>query len=213
MTAAQADSGRPRPVERFKPTSGALLGWTGLVCAAVAIVYCAFAVHTVTGLRVALGAAVAAVVIWLTQLRPRATAYPHHLVLQNVVRDTAIPLGAIEEVSVRQSLQVYAQDRRHVCIGIGEPLREELKRRRRHQQSLLGSSRWGEFAARAERAAPDQTAMSYPTFVVTRIEELVDEEKRSLAGRDPGRVNRAWAWPELAVLAGTGIAFVASFLL
>jgi hypothetical protein len=213
MRAAHDGSGRPRPVERFKPTSGFLLGWTGLVCAAVAVVYCTFAVHTVTGLRVSLGALFAAVVVWLTQLRPRASVYPHHLVLQNFVRDTAIPLGAIQEVSVRQSLQVYAEDKKHVCIGIGEPVREELKRRRRKQQSMLGSSRWHEFADKAERAAPDQTAMSYATFVATRIEELVDEEKRSLRGSDPDKVNRAWAWPELAVLAVTGFAFVLSFLI
>ena len=40
-----------------------------------------------------------------------------------------------------------------------------------------------EFSEKAELAAPDQTAMSYQTFVVTRIEELVDQAKRELAAR------------------------------
>ncbi len=212
MSASRTDAARPQPVERFKPTTGFFLGWAGLVCAAVAVGYCLVSVHTVTGLRVSLGALFSAVVVWATQLRPRATVYPHHLVLKNSLRDTSVPLGAIEQVSVRESLHVYAGDARHVCIGIGEPIRAELKRRRRKQQSMLGSGRWHEFAEMAERAAPDQTAMSYTTFVVTRIEELVEQEKKELRGAAPGGVRRMWAWSVIGALAVTGLGFLATFL-
>lgn len=213
MSAAPAESAPSKPVERFKPTSGMFVGWAGLVCAAVAIVYCATSVHTVAGLRVALGALVFGIVVWVTQLRPRATAYRHHLVLKNVLRDTSIPLAAIDEVSVRQTLRVFAGDQRHVCVGIGVPVREELRRKRKNRAQLLGTSRWGEFAEKAERAAPDQTGMSYQTFVVTRIGELVEQEKKEHKVAEPGAVRRRWAWPEIAALAVAGVAFLASFLL
>lgn len=213
MSAAPTESAPSKPVERFKPTSGMFLGWAGVACAAVAIVYCALAVHTVTGLRIALGALVFGLVVWITQLRPRATAYPHHLVLKNVLRDTSIPLAAIDEVSVRQTLRVLAGDQRHVCIGIGVPVREELRQRRKNRSQMLGTSRWGEFIEQAERAAPDQTGMSYQTFVVTRIEELVEQEKKQPRSGPQRGVRRVWAWPEIAALAVTVVALLASFLL
>lgn len=213
MSAAGTASRRPGPVERFKPTSGMFSGWAGLVCAAVAVVYCAVGVHSVVGLRVGLGAAFAGIVVWVTQLRPRAVAYPDELLLKNSLRDTSIPLAAIDEVSVRQTLRVTVEDQQHVCIGIGQSAREELRRRRRNTQSLLGQSRWHEFAERADRAAPDQTAMSYQTFVVTRIEELVEQAKKERPDEPPGPVRRTWAWPELAGLAVTGVGFLLSLLL
>ena len=213
MATSHPGADRSRPVERFKPTSGMFIGWAGVVVMAVAVAWTAYAVHTVTGLRVALGAAFFGIVVWATQLRPRAAAYPHHLVLRNSVRDTAIPLRAIDEVAVGQSLHVVAGDKRHVCVGIGNPLRADLKARRRGQRSLLGESRWHEFAERAERAAPEQTAMTYQTFVVTRIEELVEAAKKAPAPEEPQQVTRTWAWPEVAGLVVTGAAFLATFLL
>ncbi len=210
MSAAGTDSARPQPVERFKPTNGIFVGWAGLVSAAVAIVYTALAVHTMTGLRVGLGAVFLAMVVWVTQLRPRATAYTHRLVLKNSLRDTSIPLASIDEVSVRETLRVFAGDQRHVCIGIGRPIRDELRQRRKQRHDLLGTSRWHEFAELAERAAPDQTAMSYQTFVVTRIEELVEQAKKR-PRTEPEDVRRLWAWPELALLAVSGVAFVLTF--
>ena len=52
-----------RPVERFKPTSGHVLGYLGLAVAAFTVVYSAVAVHSVVGLRIATGALFFAVVV------------------------------------------------------------------------------------------------------------------------------------------------------
>jgi hypothetical protein len=208
------------PVERFRPTTGLLTGYAGLALAAFAAVYVVVAVHTVTGLRVALGALFAAVVIWVSQLRPRATAYAERLVLKGALKDTHVPYVAIDEVTVTQMLNVFVGDHRYVCVGIGSSLGSDIRQRakKQRQSSLLesGRSRTREFAEKAEMAAPDQTAMSYPTFVVTRIEELVDHAKRD-ARRD-GKSGRAEvrqrpAVPEVVALAVTGIAFVVSLLL
>jgi hypothetical protein len=58
--------------------------------------------------------------------------------------------------------------------------------------------------------------MSYHTFVVTRIEELVDQAKRELrrsGGSTEGeRVRRPYAVPEIVGLVVTGLAFVVSLL-
>lgn len=199
-------------MERFKPTNGLLVGWFGLAFAAVVVVYCAVAVHTLTGLRVALVAVFCGVGVWMTQLRPRATAYPHHLLLRNAVRDAAIPLAAIEDVSVRQTLRVHTADRRYDCIGIGTSMRDLLGVRRRTPPSLLGEGRMLEYSRKHDRASTAQTGTPYEAFVVNRIGELAERERQapSVARQEP--VRHEWAWPELAVLAASGVAFALTFL-
>ena len=215
MTPSQTPPEHLRPVERFKPTNGLFAGYAGLAAAAVAIGYVALYVHTVTGLRLALGAGFFAVVIWVTQLRPRATAYPRHVVLRNSVRDAHVPYVAVDEVSMSQTLNVWSGGRRYVCIGIGQSLREEIKARRRKEQAS-GGGRLTQFALMAERASTDERAMSYQTFVLTRLEELVDQAKREHR-RDPDATHEpprhVLAWPEVTALAVTGLAFVVSLLL
>ncbi len=204
----------PEPVERFKPTNGMFVGWLGLTLAAAAVLYCAASVHTVTGLRVGLAAVFGGTAVWMTQLRPRATAYPHHLMLRNAVRDTAIPLAAIEEVSVRQTLRVYTDDRRYHCIGIGTSMRELLGVRRRTAPSLLGEGRLLEFSRKHQRASSAETGMAYETFVVNRIGELVERAQQAQQAQQaaPGPVRRTWAWPELGLLAASGLVFALTFL-
>jgi len=70
-----------RPIERFKPTTGIVVGWSGLVLAVVVIAYVALADHSLFGLRLGWGAAFAGVLVWATQLRPRITAYPDALLM------------------------------------------------------------------------------------------------------------------------------------
>lgn len=214
MSTPSGTTARPRPVERFAPTSGLFLGWTGLVCAAVAIGWVLLAVHTVTGLRVALGAAVFAVVVHVTQIRPRAAAYADHLLLRNSLRDTRVPLVAIDEVVVGTALQIWTGDERHVCIGIGKSPRDELKALKRRRVQQVGPSRFQEFKAQAEVAGLDERAMTYQTFVETRIVELVEAARKQPGADQQSRsVRRAWAWPEVAALGVTLAAFLVSFAL
>lgn len=212
MVSLPASSSRAHPVERFKPTSGHLLGYAGLLAAAVAIGYVAWTVHTVGGLRVALGAVFFALLVWVTQVRPRATAYDEHVVLKNAVRDAHVPLAAVDEVAMGQTLNLWVGERRFVCIGIGQSFREEVRARRRREQSL-GTSRMTEFALRAERANNDERATSYQNFVVTRLEELVDHAKRRHGDADLPEPAHRLAWPWVAALAVSGLAFVASLFL
>ena len=209
-----AASARPRPVERFKPTSGQALGWFGLAFAALALVYVVWTVHTTTGVTIALGAVFFGTLIWVTQVRPRATAYQRHVVLKNAVRDHHVPLAAVDEVTIGQTLSLWVGDERYSCIGIGNSIRGDIKERRRRatDEADVGRSRFSELRAKADRANLDERAMSYQTFVVTRLEELVEAAKRELRelGHQPGTPRHTTAWPEVALLAVSGLAFVVS---
>jgi hypothetical protein len=217
MNVARASSARPQPVERFKPTSGQVLGYVGLACAVFALGYVAWTVHNLTGLRIGLGAVLFGAVVWVTQLRPRATAYPHHVLLKNAVRDAHVPLAAVDEVSIGQTLSLWVGESRYTCIGIGNSIRNDVKSRRRAalDEADIGTSRFSELRRKADLAGLDERAMSYQTFVVTRLEELVDQAKREHARTDqqPGRARWTTAWPELAVLVLSGVAFVVSLFL
>ena len=212
------EPGAERVLERFKPTTGMFVGWAGVALAVFAVGYVALTVHTLVGLRIALAAAFAGVLVWVSQLRPRVTAYTGRLKLQGSVRDTLLPYVLIDEVTMGQTLNIWVGERRYVCIGIGRSLVSDMRQRGKaaRQGSLAGKSRSREFSDKAEMAAPDQTAMSYHTFVVTRIEELVDQAKRDLARRggstDGQHVRQPYAVPEIAALAVTGLAFVVSLM-
>lgn len=200
-----------QPVERFKATSGFFAGYTGLAFSAVTVGYMVLSVHTLTGLRVALGMTLFGVVTWMTQLRSRAVAHPDHLLLKNSARDAVIPLTLIDGVTVRQTLNVWVGEKRYVCIGIGTSFRSIFKSRKKSTPSLLGMSRMREFSEMAERAAPDQSAMAYEAFVVTRIEELVEKAKKEAGGdAGPAEDHYSYAWPEITALVVTGTAFVVS---
>lgn len=200
-----------RPVQRFKPTGGLFTGYAGLAAAAVAVGYVAFAVHTATGVSIALGAVFFGLVTWVTQIRPRATAYPRHVVLKNAVRDAHVPYAEIDEISIGQTLNLWVGDVRYICIGIGKSVREEIKSRRR-RETTLGTSRMSELTLMAERASTDERAMSYQTFVVTRLEELVDQAKREPADEPEPPARYVIAWPEVTALLVTGLAFTASLV-
>jgi hypothetical protein len=214
MAGLRRDRGGQRPLERFRPTTGAFAGYAGLAIALFAVVYVAVAVHTVVGLRIALAALFGAAVVWVSQLRPRATAYPETLLLRGSLRDTWIPYLRIEEVALGHALNIWADGRRYVCIGIGLSLGTDMRQRAKKQRepSLLSASRAREFSEKAEMAAPDQTAMSYHTFVVTRIEELVEQARKDAArsgeASAPPEVWQAYAVPEIVALVVTGVAFV-----
>ncbi len=213
MATARGDATSAEPVERFKPTSGMFAGSIGLIFVVVGIVYVSLDVHTVTGLRVGLGLAFIGVVVWITQLRSRAAAYPDTIVLKNSLVDTSVPLRLVDEVSARRTLNVWVGDRRYVCIGIGQPMRAMLKGERRNTQGI-GMRGLQDYAESANRPAADQSAKAYEDFVVTRIEELVEQAKKTATGETGDlRVRRTYAWPEIVVLLLTGSAFVVTLFL
>ena len=201
------------PVERFAPTSGRLMGYVGFALSAAALGYVLVEVHTMTGLRVGLAAAFVAVAVWVTQLRPRAAAYPDTLVLKNSLRDTHIPLRLIDEVSIRHTLNVWVGDQRYVCIGIGQSTRTLVRGRKRASAGVIGMERLDDYAARAEASAANRGHMHYEDFVVSRIRALVAAAKERVGTQSAAEgVRRPVAWPETVALVVLGGAFVVSLL-
>ena len=209
-----SDPTTTEPVERFKPTSGALHGYFGLAICAFGIGYVALAEQTLTGLRIALGLATFAVLVWISTLRPRATLYPEHLLLKNSLVDVRIPLRLVQDIVVTRTLNVWAGGKRYVCIGIGKPLRSLFQGSRASKSAaagLFGAGSLHAYAERGDRVPADQTATGYETFVARRIQEQVDEA-RSTPASAPEKVRHLAAWPEIAALAVTASAFVVSLL-
>lgn len=207
----QGTAGRSRPVERFTPTNGLAAGWCGLVLAAAVIVYAALTEHSTLGLRLALGAALAGVLVWVTQLRPRVTALPDALLMHGSISDVTIPYVLVDEVTMGQTLNVWAGGRRYVCVGIGRSLGYDVRQKFRAQRSggLLGENRAAGFGAEATRL----TGPTYQSFVLSRILDLVAQARRGGAPSSEPEVRKVYAVPELVGLAVTAAAFLVSLML
>jgi hypothetical protein len=212
-------------VERFRPTTGMFVGWTGFVGCIAAIGYVAVARHSLGGLRFALACVLAALVIWVTQLRPRATAYASHLRLHGVLGDTDIPYLAINEVSLGQTLNVFVGRKRYLCVGIGRSVGMEMRQRVRSRGAGQGGGEFAgnrsyQFAGKAETTQVRDQGGSYASFVLGRIEQLVaaarlERDQRVETGDDVEvpPVRRILARAEVGALAVATAAFVLSLLL
>jgi hypothetical protein len=197
-----------RPVQKFKPTTGPVMGYVGLAVCAVAVGVVAISDRDVIGLRVALGAVLMAVVIWLVLLRPRAAAYDDTLVLRGIVSDTTLPLARIDAAVVRHVLVVWIGEDRYTCSGFARSTRSMLKARKRGAMSVLGlhqtDDRMGVVGAGGDIGASGD----YPTFVENRIDDLARSARRD--GGDVPPVRRRWARLEIAALVLSGLAFLLS---
>ena len=126
------------------------------------------------------------------------------------ISDVTIPYVLVDEVTMGQTLNVRAQGRRYVCVGIGRSLGYDVRQKFRAQRSggLLGENRAAGFGVEAGRSGP-----TYPSFVLSRILDLVAEARRGGPPTPEPEVHTRYAVPELAGLAVTGTAFVVSLLL
>lgn len=208
-----------RPVERFRPTTGAFVGWAGIALAVLAIGFVAVAEHSVTGLRVACGAAFGAVLVWVTQLRPRATAYARLLRLHGSLRDVDIPYVLVNQVAMGQTLNVWVGRKRYVCVGIGRSIGMEMRQRVRSRGDGAGGmgNRSYQFAGRQETTVVDNAGTRYEAFVLDRINDLVAaaraEQDRGGPGEPDPAVRHRLAVPEVVALTVTGLGFAVSLLL
>ncbi len=200
----------PAPVEKFRPTNGEILGWGSIAALAVLLVVAVVSEPNLTGVRVALGFAVAMVAVWAVLLRPRATAYADTLVLRNMVSDTHLPLAEVDDVSVRHTLNVWVGEARYVCAGIGRSTRQMTGRRSRGALSAIGLQQADDRMGIAQ-VGQIGSGSDYATFVETRIEDLARSARRDLRG-EPPPVRRLWAVPELAALGLFVAGFAATFV-
>ena len=199
-----------RPVQKFKPTTGPVIGYVGLaVCALVVGVVLTTEQH-VGGVRVALGAVLVAVLIWSALLRPRAAAYDDRLVLRGMLSDTTLPLAAIDAAVVRHLLVVWIGEDRYTCAGIARSTRSMVGRRNPGVMSVLGLQQVDDRMGAVGASGEIGSSGDYATFVETRIEDLAKSARRDGVPGPP--VQRRWAAPELAALALATLAFALSLL-
>ena len=168
---------------RFGPTSGAATGWSGLVICAVVIASAAFMAHSLTGVRLILGALLAAVLIWCFLLRSRVILEPETVVLRNAFMEHAVPYGLIDALAIKTVTCVYVGEKRYVGAGVGHTVRALVRRSLPHREAPPPLPR-GQLNAAA-----------IPDFVEARI-----RERMRLASRGEGRVTRRFATAEIAAL-------------
>jgi hypothetical protein len=213
MPQTRATSGSA-PLDRFKPTTGAVAGWVGIGFAGFVVGYVLVEARTVEGLRVGLAALLAGVVVWVTQLRPRVTAYPGHLLLHGSVRDLEVPYALIDDVVLGQTLNIWVGGRRLVCVGIGRSLGMEMRNKgRSHGSALFGAGRVAGMDLTPDGSpGPRMPSVAYHDFVLDRIRDLVAAADRSAACARDLRVRRHWAVPELAALGCLSVALLVALL-
>lgn len=118
------------PAQRYGPTSGGITGVLGLLFCAGIIVTMLVMGMSAEGARVALGAAVGAVLCWTYLLRPRVIVelQAHSLLLRNPFTDVRIPLASVRTVGVRAVTSVTTiDDRTYDAIAVGYTLRKVLR--------------------------------------------------------------------------------------
>ncbi|CAB4690930.1 MAG: hypothetical protein F2667_02145 [Actinobacteria bacterium] len=196
----------PDPVvERFRPTSGRITGAVSLALCLAVLVICLVDRESGWGPAVASGAALIGALIWAGVLRPALRLTERHLVLRNMVETVHLPLAAIEELAIRQTLAVRVGEKRFVSPAVGKSWRTMLKSRPGDPSTSVAS-------------VPDPS-MPYADFVEQRIRRAMDDaraaagitrysdEQQALAAG----VRRTPAWPEIALLAGSGAALLVSW--
>jgi hypothetical protein len=213
MTGTRATEAE-EPLERFKPTSGMFVGWLGVVFALLVVVYVLVDAHSLEGLRVALAAVLAAVVVWVTQIRPRVTAYRDHLVLHGSVRDVTVPYALVDDVVLGQTLNIWVGGKRLVCVGIGRSLGMDVRgTARSHGTGLFGMGRVTGLDLTPGGTPPPRTpSVAYHEFVVDRLRDLVAASSRRPRGDEPLAVQRRWAVPELVTLGVLAVALLVALL-
>ena len=194
-------------VERFRPTSGRVSGIVLLVAAVlVALLALVQPDHVIA--EVGAAALFLGVLAWAVTLRPRISLVGDRLELRGAVDTVRIPLAGIEELAVRQVLAVRAGDKRYVSTALGRS-RRQLMKVKAGAVGLTSSDPDSDPHSRV--AAPN-----YAEFVEERIRKRMDDE-REAAGLRRGsddqialgsRVERTWAWPEIAGLVVSALLFV-----
>ena len=189
-------------MERFRPTSGRIVGTVGVLIAAAVVVIGIVDREHGFSLPVVFAALFLGILAWAAMLRPGLWATQDELVMRNMLETVHIPLGAIEQIAVRQVLAVSAGEQRYLSPAVGRSRRQAIR------------------ANRPSDAAADP-AESYPAFVEERISRLAEDararqgiallsdEQLELARG----VRRQRAWPEIAGLVAAAVGFVVSLIL
>lgn len=163
-------------VRRYGPTSGLVTGWIGLAGCALLAVGMPFTGQDQTTLRVAVGAALAGVVIWMIMLRPNVILTSSLLELRNPLTTWQIPVGLVDAITVGVVARVEAAGRSYDAVAVGRPVRVVRRNAERP---------WGSSDMVADRLTEDVLHAAATARAV---------------GQETGIVQRLWAVPELSAI-------------
>ena len=192
--------------EKFATSSGRWLGWIGVGIGAAMIIFDPLTADEVNVSVIFVGIAVAAL-SWIVLVRPRASAHRNALLMQNMLRDIAIPWPRIERSQVGQTLVVTTTEaERFHGLGVTRSARTQI-RETYGTTSLffnLGGGR-----ATGQRMPQNQGPSiakgewdggTYTSYIESRIAGLASRGER---GGDPERSSDplvAWAPLPVALL-------------
>lgn len=195
-------------VQRYSQTSGRVLGAIGVVAAAVTAVMVLLRSDEPSWATVALSVFFGALA-WAALLRPRLELGRSDLVLRNMLSTDTVPLAAIESVTVRQVLVVFAGDRRFTSAAVGRTRRQLVKENFRGSGGGGGQMMGMLPAFPSSPDKPDDPKTSFGLFVEERVRSRVADalarEGIKARSADQARlaegIRRRPAIVEIAVLA------------
>ncbi|HEX4190660.1 MAG TPA: hypothetical protein VHZ06_06650 [Marmoricola sp.] len=195
--------------QEYGPTSGVVTGWIGMVICTAVVVAVPVVNHDLESARIAVGAAVAGTLIWMTMLRPRIIVrLPDTLLLRNPLSTWEVPLAAVDSVRVRAITRVGVGERNYDGVAVGRPVRPP----RPAGLGLPGIG--GRRGAVTPDPSPSRARLRPSATTPNAIADLMTEQllaaadRARAAGQAGAGVDRVWAVPELAVLATLVVAFV-----
>jgi hypothetical protein len=192
-----------------------VLGWTGLVLAAAAIVDVLVHGTGVGGARFALAAAIFGLLVWCFMLRPRLVIGSAELELRNPFLSWHVPLATVRRVAVRAVTRVWTDERRFDGVAVGRPVRSLTRGRPARLDPIgptgLGATRLSQPVEATRPHKGELDADMTADFVVEQILSAADRARERSA--PAGTPTRTWAWPELAVLLALVAGLVVSLVL
>lgn len=191
-------------IEKFAPSAGRWLGCFGMAVGVAMVVLEPLTSERTNVTVILLGVALICV-SWVVMVRPRAAAHERGLLLQNLVRDAAIPWPRIERCTVGQTLIVTTTEAESFHgLGVTRSARTQMREQYGTSSIMLGGMR-----ATGRKLAPERgpsmaegewQAGTYTSYVESRIAGLASKGERG--GQDETyEPFMAWAPVPLLLLA------------
>jgi hypothetical protein len=202
--------------EKFASSAGRWLGWTGVAIGA-AMVFLDWLTGESSVTVQLVGVAVACF-CWVTLVRPRASAHKNGLLLENMLRDVAIPWSLIEGCRVGQTLVVTTKEAEHFHgLGVTRSARAQMREQYGTTSIIFGgrsvTGKQVQKETGPSMAAGEWEGGTYTGYIESRIAGLASRGER---GGDPeaGHVPVvAWAPLPLLVMGIGVVALLAGILL
>jgi hypothetical protein len=200
---------------RFTPTSGTVVGWSGIALVCGVLAFILLDDRSLVSIRFALAVAMFGVLVWCYMLRPRLVIGPVEVELRNAFTSWFVPLADVRRVAVRTFTRVYTDERHFDAVAVGRPVRSMRGGRsggaRAFRMPGLNPSFTIEDTPALRRPQATLNADGVADFVTEQILSAADEARAT--ARTGGSPHRSWAWRELAGLALLAVGFAVSLFL